>query len=293
MTAALSARRRNPHRADGRWLVAPVTLFLLAMLALPLAIDMVYAVSHVTFETLRSPRLIGLGNFVAVLQEPRFWAALWFSTRFALVVTAAQLLLGTALALFLGPLLVRRSWLLAPLMLPMMVAPALVGLMYRLILHEFVGVLPYYLELLTGDSPAFLDPAHAFWTLAAIETLQWTPFALLIIHTANQAIAPELREAAAIDGGGAWAMLTRIELPLLTPALLAVAVIRFIDSFRVFDNIYVLIGSGAGGGDTTISIYIYEAFFRGNDIGLAVAASLLLLLIAGGVLALAWRGLRL
>ena len=290
--AARGRRRRLSHAADGRWLVAPVTLFLLALLALPLAIDLIYAVSHVTFETLREPAFIGPGNFATVLQQARFWQALWFSARFGLAVTLCELLLGTALALFLGPLLVKRSWLLAPLMLPMMVAPALVGLMYRLILHEFVGVLPYYLQLLTGDSPAFLDPAHAFWTLMVIESLQWTPFVLLIVHTANQAIAPELREAAAIDGTGAVAMLTRIELPLLAPALAAVAGIRFIDSFRVFDNVYVLTGSGAGGGTTTISIYIYEAFFRGNDIGVAVAASIVLLALVGGALALVWRGVR-
>ena len=266
-----------------------MTAFLLAMLALPLAIDVVYGISHVTFATVRHPVLVGLGNFVRVFQEPRFWRALWFSFRFAAVVTICQVVAGTALALFLGPLLVRHPWLLAPLMLPMMVAPALVGLMYRLILHEFVGVVPYYLQLLTGDSPAFLDPAHAFSTLTAIEALQWTPFALLIMHTANQAIPAELREAAAIDGTGPLAMLSRIELPLLAPSIAVVAAIRFIDSFRVFDNVYVLTGSGAGGGNTTISIYIYEAFFRSDDIGVAVAASLLLLALVGGTLALVWR----
>ena len=277
---------------DGRWLIAPVSVFLLAMLALPLAIDLVYAVSRVTFETVRHPVPLGLGNFVRVLQEARFWRALWFSVRFAAGVTVCQVVAGTALALFLGPLLVRRPWLLAPLMLPMMVAPALVGLMYRLILHEFVGVVPYYLQMLTGDSPAFLDPDHAFSTLTAVEALQWTPFALLIVHTANQAIPAELREAAAIDGTGPLAMLLRIELPLLAPSIAVVAGIRFIDSFRVFDNVYVLTGSGAGGSNTTISIYIYEAFFRADDIGPAVASAVLLLALVGGTLALAWRAWR-
>ena len=63
----------------------------------------------------------------------------------------------------------------------MMAAPSLVGLMYRLILHEFVGVLPYYFYLFFNDSPSFLGPRNAFLTLVAVETLQWTPFGLLIL----------------------------------------------------------------------------------------------------------------
>jgi multiple sugar transport system permease protein len=265
-------------------LVTPLTLFLFALLALPTAIDLLYSVSHVTFETLRAPRFSGLANFADLLGSSRFWSALWFSVRFSVIVAACQVILGTSLAIFLAPLLTRHPWLLAPLMLPMMVAPALVGLMYRLILHEFVGVLPYYLEKLTGDSPAFLAPRNAFWTLVVIETLQWMPFALLIAHTAHRAIGPELRDAAGIDGAGALALLTHIELPLMAPTLVTILAIRLIDSFRVFDNVYVLTGSGAGGSTTTISIFIYEAFFRDGEIGAAVAACLLLLVLVGGAI---------
>jgi multiple sugar transport system permease protein len=185
----------------------------------------------------------------------------------------------------LAPLLSKRPWLIAILMLPMMAAPALVGLMYRLILHEFVGVLPYYFYLFFNDSPSFLGPRNAFWTLVAVETLQWTPFGLLILYSTYQSIPVEIRESAAIDGAGPWGRLIAIELPWMRPTILLVAFIRFIDSFRVFDNVYTLSGPGAGGGTTTMSIYIYLAFFRRDDIGVAVAASLILLLLSFVVLA--------
>jgi len=159
----------------------------------------------------------------------------------------------------------------------MMIAPALVGLMYRLILHEFVGVAPYYLTILFGDFPAFLNNANAFKTLVVVETLQWTPFALLILHSAYAAIPLDLKEAAALDGAGAFRRLVYVDLPLIAPALAVTFFIRFIDSFRVFDNIYTLVGAGAGGATTSMSIYIYEAFFKVGDIGLAVAVSMLLL----------------
>lgn len=282
------ADRRIPYL-----LVTPLSAFLLALLAVPLAIDLVYAVSKVTFETLRAPSLIGFGNFLSVLQDPAFWQALYFSLRFAVAASIAQLALGLFLAIFLAPLLKKVPWLMALLMLPMMLAPALVGLMYRLVLHEFVGVIPYYMYLFTADSPAFLGPDTVFYTLVTIEVLQWTPFALLILYSAYAGISDDVREAAAIDGAGALRVLRHIDLPLMLPTIVITFFFRFIDSFRVFDNVYVLTGTGAGGSTTTISIFIYEAFFRRNDIGFAVAASLIFLafsfLVLIGLLRLARR----
>lgn len=277
------------RRRQGLVLIAPLTVFLLALLGLPLLIDIVYALSRVTFETLRRPRLEGLGNFLTVLKDPGFWQALGFSLRFAIVASVAQLVIGLVLAIFLAPLLALAPWLMAVLMLPTMLAPALVGLMYRLLLQDFVGIVPNTWSLWFGDSPAFLNPGTAFWTLATIEVLQWSPFALLILYSAYAAIPGEVREAAALDGAGPLRRLAHIELPWMAPTIAIVFFFRFIDSFRVFDNVYVLTGSGAGGSTTTISIFIYEAFFRHNDIGVAVAASLLLLVLSFAVLILLMR----
>jgi multiple sugar transport system permease protein len=266
-------------------LIAPMTGFLFLLVVIPFLIDVVYSLSSVTFQNLRAPSLQGFGNFLTVLQDVAFWGAMAFSLKFAVFASLAQILLGLFLAIFLAPLLAKRPWLMAVLMLPMMLAPALVGLMYRLVLQEFVGVIPYYFVLFTGDSPAFLDPNHAFTTLVTIEVLQWTPFALLILYSAYQAIPIDIREAAAIDGAGFFRRLRWIDLPFMAPTIAITFFFRFIDSFRVFDNIYVLTGSGSGGSTTTISIYIYEAFFRGSNIGVAVAASIVLLVMSFGVVA--------
>lgn len=262
---------------QGRVLITPLTAFLIALLGFPLLLDLLYSVSRVGFENIRAPELSGLGSYAKALADPEFWAAAWFSLRFGLIVASIQVVAGLVLAIFLAPLFAARPWLIAFLMLPMMVAPALVGLMYRLILHEFVGVVPYYLLEWYGDFPAFLGRQWVFTTLVVIETLQWTPFALLILHSAYAAISPDVREAAALDGATGLRQLVSIDLPLMLPAIGVTAFIRFIDSFRVFDNIYTLVGSGAGGSTTSMSIYIYQAFFKVGDIGLAVAASMLLL----------------
>ncbi|MAS14955.1 MAG: ABC transporter permease [Nitratireductor sp.] len=264
------------HRLEWTLLATPLMAFLLVCLGFPAIVNLIYSVSDISFETLRSPEISGFGNFAAVLTDSGFWRANWFSLRFGLLTAILECLIGLGLAVFLAPLFKERSWPIAILMLPLMVAPALMGLMYRLVLHEFAGPVPHYLWAWFGNSPAFLGPNSAFWTLIVVETLQWTPFAFLLFHMAYQAIPEELREAASIDGATGFARFWRIELPLMLPTLAAALLIRFIDGFRVFDNVYVLTGSGAGGSTTSLSIYIYEAFFKQAAIGKAVAASVIL-----------------
>lgn len=266
------------HNLEWKLLAAPMVVFLLLFLGFPVLLNLYYSLSEVRFETLRAPQLIGLANYAEVLGDGAFWRASWFSLRFGIITALAQCLLGLGLAIFLAPLLEKRSSLMAWLMLPLMVAPAMVGLMYRLVLHEFVGPVPYYLYQWFGNSPSFLNAENDFWTLCVIETLQWTPFAFLLFHMAYQAVPQEVRQAAQIDGAGPWALLWTIELPLMVPTLVVAFFIRFIDGFRVFDNVYTLTGSGPGGSTTSLPIYIYEAFFKQGAIGKAVAASVVLFL---------------
>ncbi len=274
---------------ENRILAAPLVLFMLALLGFPVVLSLIYAFSSTTFETLANPSFNGLDNFARVLADGNFWGAAWFSFRFAVVTALAECLLGLFLAVFLAPLIARHGWMVAVLIAPMIVAPAMIGLMYRLVLHEFAGPLPYYLWEWLGLRLSFFGVASVFWTVATIETLQWTPFAFLLFLTAWQSIPREIREAAAVDGTRPWRMFRRIELPMMMPTVFVALFIRFIDGFRVFDNIYVLVGAGPGGVTRSMSIYIYEGFFRSNQIGLALAASVLLFGAAFATLSLLTR----
>jgi len=268
--------KTTPQQREGRLLLVPLVAFLLAFLSFPALVDIVYALSNVTFQTMRSPELVGFRNFQTVLGDPEFWSACWFSLRFGIITAMIECALGLGLAIFLSPITTKHGWTIALLMLPMMVAPSMVGLMYRLVLHEFAGPVPYYLNLWFGSSPALLDANNAFWTLTVVEVLQWTPFAFLLFHVAYISISPEIREAAAMDKAGPFQVLWRIDLPIMMPTLFVAFGIRFIDGFRVFDNVFTLTGAGAGGSTTSLSIYIYQSFFKGGQIGQAVAASALL-----------------
>ncbi len=280
---------RSTERRDARGLLAGLTLFLAVMLGFPALANLWYSFSDVTFQTIGSASFIGLANFSTQILSEKFWQAMGFSLQFAIAATLLEVGLALVLVVVLHPLLLKRPWLTAFLMLPMMVSPALMGVMFRLVLNEFVGVIPQYLEII-GFYVNFLGPENIYATVVAIEVLQWTPFAFLILLTARQGIASELEEAASVDGAKGLVMFWFIELPMMKPAIVIVLFIRFIDSFRVFDHIFVLTGGGPGNQTTSISIYIYKLFFNQAALGEAVAVSLLLLLMA---LALLYAALRL
>jgi multiple sugar transport system permease protein len=270
-------------------LAAPLVLFLLAILGFPTLISLIYGFSDTTFQTLTAPQFSGLKNFRNVAADPAFWQAAWFSLRFGAITAVLQCLLGIALAVYLAPLIRKHGWIVAILIIPMIVAPAMMGLMYRLVLHEFAGPVPHYMYAFFGWSPSFLGPANVFKTVVVAETLQWTPFAFLLFLTAYQSISDDLREAASVDGARPWRLFWKIELPLMLPTLAIALFIRFIDGFRVFDNIYTLVGAGPGGSTTSMSIYIYETFLRRGEIGKAMAAAIILFVTAFVILAVAQR----
>lgn len=276
-------------RRENAVLASPMVLFLLAILGFPAVLSLIYGFSETSFETLTRPEFSGLANFRDVLSDATFWQAAWFSLRFGAITAVLQCSLGLALAVYLAPLVQKHGWTVAVLIVPMMVAPAMMGLMYRLVLNEFAGPLPHYLYAWFGTSPAFLGPAHVFKTIVVAETLQWTPFAFLLFLTAYQAIPDDLREAAAVDSASPWSVFRYIEWPLMRPTLFVALFVRFIDGFRVFDNVYTLVGAGPGGSTTSMSIYIYESFLRRGEIGKAMAAAILLFVTAFLLLAIGQR----
>jgi multiple sugar transport system permease protein len=280
---------RARERADARYFLVPLCVFLALMLGFPALANLWYSFSNFTFHDLTGGAFVGLANYEKAVSNPNLWAAFGFSLKFAAICTVIEVVAGLLLVFILHPLLLKRPWLTGILMLPMMISPALMGVMYRLILNEFTGVIPAYLALL-GYPINFLGRNNVYMTVIGIEVLQWTSFAFLILLTARQGISGELEEAAAVDGATGARFNLRVVLPVMVPTIIIVAFIRFIDSFRVFDHIYVLTGGGPGNRTTSLSIYIYKLFFNQNFLGEAVAVSIMLLVAS---LTLLFVGLRL
>ena len=180
---ALGLRARE--QASARYFLVGLCLFLSLMLGFPALANLWYSFSNFSFRDLTGGSFVGFTNYLQAVKNPGLWSAFGFSLRFAAICMAIELIVGVLLVFVLHPLLAKRPWLTGILMLPMMISPALMGVMYRLILNEFTGVIPAYLSLL-GYPFNFLGRNNVYYTVIGIEVLQWTPFALLILLTARQ-----------------------------------------------------------------------------------------------------------
>jgi multiple sugar transport system permease protein len=150
--------------------------------------------------------------------------------------------------------------------------------MFRLILNENIGLVPGLLKTV-GLQISIFAQNSIFATLVVLDTIEYTSFTFLLSYSILQSVPMEVYESASIDGATAGQTLIRITLPILRASLFIVFLLRFLDSLRTFDLIYIMTGGGPGTTTQTVGIYIYKAAFIYGDFGLASAAALLLVLL--------------
>ncbi|QDF38812.1 sugar ABC transporter permease [Bradyrhizobium symbiodeficiens] len=228
--------------------------------------------------------LIGLDNYVTLLGEARFWAALG---RTSLIVTCAvtsEFFIGLFVAYGLYQL-VRGGRVLSLLMfLPHIVTPVVAALFLRWIFMGRWGLLSSILISFNIFPPDWLgDPNWARFTVVVADIWQFTPFIILVLLAALNTVDESLIEAAKLDGAGHWTLLFRILVPSVWPIIAFVLVIRVMDAFRSFDNIYVLTAGGPGTATETLTMYTYTTAFKLLKIGKASALGVLTLVFVGCV----------
>lgn len=258
-----------------KWVLAsPLILFLLVLVLFPAGYGLYTSTQSMTVQSAVS-EWIGLENYLSVLKDDAFWEAMGFTSKFTLVTTVIELVLGLLLALLFDRVFPGKRILLSFILIPIMVAPSLMGIMLRLMLNENIGVATYFLQSV-GITVNLFDPKSVVQLLVALDVVQWVPFTFLIIYAGLQSVDTSLYEAASVDGAGYWRTVWRIILPVISPILLVAAFLRGIDAFRTFDVIYVLTNGGPGSSTTTASIFIYKTAFKDGNIGEAAAASILI-----------------
>lgn len=273
--------------------ILPLVLLILGLTVFPTLFAYYISTQHVMLSDLSLGKFIGFNNYLDTLTDSGFFNAIWFSIRFALTATSVEALLGMGIALWFNRRQLPGKGILLSLMLvPIMVSPALLGIMFRLMLNEFVGPITYYLKSIGLPGNRLLTPDYIFLTLIIIDVAQWTPFTFLIIYSALQTVPKELYEAAVVDGASSMQNFSFITVPMIAPFLVITVLVRGIDSFKVFDMIQILTGGGPGSLTTSISVYIYKIAFYTGDIGRAAAASIILLLALSIPLGFALRRVR-
>lgn len=292
----LAALQRRFGLTGMAWaFVLPNLLVFGVFVALPMALNVVYAVTGSNRLMLGERPYVGLDNFAALLDcgsyldpnscaQDRFWRAVHNTSAFVVLQTAAMVFFSLVTALILNGRLVARGFFRAVFFFPVLLSPVVVALIWKWILQRD-GLLNAAIVGLGGERvPFLLDASWSFFWTVFVSVWAHMGFYTLILLAGLQAIPADLYEAAEMDGTDRWRVFRRITLPLLMPNLVVVLVLAVIRAVQAFDEIYVLTGGGPGTATQYIVQYIYETAFANqvHILGLAAAASILV----GGVLML-------
>ena len=231
----------------------------------------------------RDGNFLGFDNYRRLMREdPVFWDSFATTLVFVFGVVAVEFVLGFALALLLFHHLQRRRFVLTLLLIPMMLAPVAVGLMWKLMLQGEFGMLTHYLRLLglIGPQTALLgDHSLVLWTVMAVDVWEWTPFVTLVFLAGLLSLPREPFEAAIMDGAGPWRVFRDITVPLLRPIIALVLLLRGIDAFKEFDKVFILTGGGPGTATELLSIYTWRVNFRNWDLGYGATCAFMVYLV--------------
>jgi multiple sugar transport system permease protein len=268
----------NRERKIAGWLLSMPLLIMLAMLLIwPVYLGIKTSFTHDVLSEFTTYGA-GLENYKNLIDQPNFWLSLRFTMIYAIIATILEVILGFALALLFDRVFPGKRVLFSLMLVPIMIAPSLMAVMYRLILNENIGIIPGFLQRI-GIEFSIFEQQNVFGSLIALDVLEFTAFTFLLSYSALQNMPAEIYEAAAIDGANARQVLTRVILPMLRPALAIIFLLRILDSIRTFDSIFILTGGGPGTSTQTVGIYIYKTAFIFGDFGLAASASVVLVLL--------------
>lgn len=230
-------------------------------------------------------RWAGLANFAHLLGDARFRASLGTTLYFAGVAVTLEVLLGLGLALLLHRSFPGRGLVRVAVLLPWALPTVVAARMWEWIYNPDYGIMNHVLRglgAIRGPVSWLGDP---FWAIhAAILADAWktAPFAALILLAGLSAIPADLGRAARVDGATPAAVFLHVTLPLLRPALVVTVLFRFLDSFRVFDAIYVLTGGGPANTTETLAVYVYKTLFQTLRFGYGSALAVAMFLLAAG-----------
>lgn len=268
-------------------LVAPCLLFLLLVGLYPTIY--VLALSFSKFEPGAGLQFVGIENYARAFTSPRFWRGLYVTSWFAVASVAIQLLFGFIMALSLQAVHPRVRKIVTTLFLvPFMITPAVVAILWRLIYHPSVGPLNATLALFGIRGPEWV--ASAKWALPALvvtDIWQWTPFMTILLLAGLQSLSREIYEAAFVDGATGWQAFRDMTLPMMKPFIFLAVFLRFIDAFKMFDLVFIITRGGPGDLTESIAFFTYTIGFKYFDLGTAAALSvlqLIIIIIAGKLL---------
>ncbi|EUD07342.1 carbohydrate ABC transporter permease [Providencia alcalifaciens] len=262
------------------WLLFPALIMLGLLTLYPIVSVLYHAFGQVDYID-DSYHFIGWSNFAELFDDFFFLAAIKNTFIFTLVASIAQVLLGLWLALLFNRQFAGRKFALPIIIYPMMLSTLVCSSIWRSWYNYDFGFLNSLLVAIGLHPQEWLfNPNLALYAIALVDTWQWTPMAFLIILAGLQSIPKDIGEAAMVDGAKSWKSFIYITLPLIKKQLMLAFLLRSIDTFKLFDKVYVMTGGGPGNSTETLSMFVYKYGFRFFDLGMASAAALVMLAIS-------------
>ena len=283
-------KAQNLNRMTPYVFMAPAAIIMGLALLYPLAY-MIYGSFRAwdPSQNISETEFVGLKNYITLFFDPAFRESLSVTLTFAFAVVTAELAVGVGLALLLDRNIRGMSVLRTLFILPMMIAPVVVGLMWRYMYHPTVGTINKTLKSMGFESVDWLGQ-HALLSVIIADIWQWTPFIFILSLAALQSLPRSALEAAKIDGATGWQQIRYIKLPLMMPVLIVTGLLRLIDAFKVLEVILVMTEGGPGLSTEIIALRISRTATEFRELGVAAAMSnyllLLLLILTLGMFAI-------
>jgi multiple sugar transport system permease protein len=274
-------QRRRPRMTRARrwfplWLIAPATLLLVLITVLPF-LDAVRT-SLTTWNVLSTipPRFVWFQNYRDALTDPLFWSSLKVTLIFVGGVIVFQLTIGLAIALLINNLPRGQQLVATVIVLPVVLAPMVVGFQWRVLFDGDFGPLDYLLQQIGLPALAWTGDARlALPSLMLVDFWEWTPFVVLLLYAGLRSLPRPVFEASRVDGSTPWQTFWNITVPLLRPAIAIVLILRIIATFKLFDIVFVLTQGGPGTATENLTYYTYTQGFTYFKYGYATALGII------------------
>lgn len=259
-------------------LLVPAVLTLLSLTAFPLVYSLIVSFQKFNVGNPAESVFIGLDNFARLLSDDKFHNALLNTLIFTFLAVSIEFGLGLAVALVLDKYVRGMGIVKTILLIPMMLPPIAVAITWKLIFQPNFGVLNDILVRI-GLEPLLWYASFdmAMITIILVDVWEWTPFIFLMLLAGLSSLPAEPYEAADLDGASAWQKFRDLTWPFLRPVVVITVLLRMMDAFRLFDQVYILTRGGPAGATETLSYYLYKVAFRFFDIGYAAAISFFML----------------
>jgi multiple sugar transport system permease protein len=225
-----------------------------------------------------SRKYIGWENFVWAWQDPAVFNSVKVTLIFTVCAVTAELFLGLVIAFLLEKGLKGIALLRTAFIVPIMIAPVVVGLLWRYLFDANYGLINYVLQLVGFEPKVWLGtPGLALPAVIITDIWQWTPFMFILFLAGLQSLPKDPVEAAQVDGASTWQVIWQVKIPLLAPVIWVAVLLRIIDAFRSLEVMFIMTFGGPGRETEVLSLLIYKTAFMSQRLGLAAVNALFLL----------------